>query len=189
MTSHSCVIVGNGPSLLDKPNGARIDAFDIIVRFNLYVTKGFESHTGTRTDYWFNVINFADKPRQWRIWQPYRRIYLHSWFWKPEEDKLYRDFSALLPADRLIRTQPGDVREIVEYNQSKGEYRLYSTGAIAIWLLLREHRKVTITGFDWWEPDRPHHYSDTGKRGPNHQPLVEKRLIDRLVREGRVDFL
>lgn len=48
----AALLVGNGPSILDKPFGVLIDAFDgVVVRFNEFVLKP-AAHTGTRTDLW-----------------------------------------------------------------------------------------------------------------------------------------
>jgi hypothetical protein len=46
------LLVGNGPSILDKPLGGAIDAFDgEVVRFNEFVLDPVE-YTGVRTDTW-----------------------------------------------------------------------------------------------------------------------------------------
>ena len=46
------LLVGNGPSILDKPMGHDIDTFDgEVVRFNEFVLEPAE-YTGTRTDLW-----------------------------------------------------------------------------------------------------------------------------------------
>ena len=43
------VLVGNAPSLLLRPGlGAIIDAFETVVRFNNFVTVGYESFAGTK---------------------------------------------------------------------------------------------------------------------------------------------
>ena len=46
------LLVGNGPSILDKPLGSVIDAFPgEVVRFNEFILEPAE-YTGTRTDVW-----------------------------------------------------------------------------------------------------------------------------------------
>ena len=60
LTSHSTaphvVIVGSGPTLLGAGLGAKIDAVDIVIRFNRFETVGFEADVGTRTDIWFGYM-------------------------------------------------------------------------------------------------------------------------------------
>lgn len=45
----TCAVVGNGGSLLLHKLGKRIDAADAVIRFNGGITKGFETHVGTKT--------------------------------------------------------------------------------------------------------------------------------------------
>ena len=46
----SIIIVGNGTSILDKPNGNKIDSFDTVLRFNGFKIKGHEEYTGIKTN-------------------------------------------------------------------------------------------------------------------------------------------
>ena len=50
MEKNTVILVGNGPSLLDKKNGQKIDSFDTVVRFNLYNTVDHIAYTGTTTN-------------------------------------------------------------------------------------------------------------------------------------------
>ena len=43
------VIVGNGTSILDNPNGHKIDSFETVLRFNGFKIKKHEEYTGTKT--------------------------------------------------------------------------------------------------------------------------------------------
>ena len=45
----TCAIVGNAGHLMTKPYGKYIDAHDVVVRFNILPTTGFEKHVGTKT--------------------------------------------------------------------------------------------------------------------------------------------
>ena len=51
---NTCV-VANSPLLLESNHGATIDSYDVVIRCNRYIIKGYEKHVGTRTDY--NVVN------------------------------------------------------------------------------------------------------------------------------------
>ena len=187
--SNSIIIVGNGPSVLDKENGHLIDEFGVVVRFNEYVIKGFEKHVGTKTTYWFNTVNFQNKSIQFRMHNNYKKIVLHIWEWNIERDPLFKSFKEFykdVPIE-LIKTSADTLREIQLYMDDKS-YFAYSTGAIAIWMLLKEFPEVYITGFDWWESEK-HHYSDRVPRGKLHNPQKEYQLITKLIEEGKVKFL
>jgi hypothetical protein len=117
----------------------------------------------------------------------YKRVYIHSWEWSKEKDRLYQAFAKRFPPENLYKTEKKDVEEMIAFSQVE-KYRAFSTGAIAIWILLRELESVTITGFDWWDRQE-HHYNDRAIRGTNHKPHLEKMYIDKLVETGRVKFL
>ena len=68
-------------------------------------------------------------------------------------------------------------------------YTSFSTGAIAIWMLVQEFGHVTITGFDWWEASEIHHYNDNARRGTLHKPEKEMVLISKLIFENKVSIL
>jgi hypothetical protein len=179
------IIVGNGTSLIEKQHGKLIDSFDDVVRFNAYKTEGYEQSTGSKTTIWFNVIEFQNKKHP-LILKPYREVYLHSWQWDKSKCKLWNSFAPLFacPVSKVERTT---ILEVQEYAKDK-DYFAYSTGMIAIWLMLKMRPHVTITGFDWWEREK-HHYSDNAVRGTMHQPKKEHAVIQKLAAEGRLSFL
>jgi hypothetical protein len=49
-TARTIAVVGNAPTILEHENGAKIDAHDLVVRFNRATTEGLESKIGSRTD-------------------------------------------------------------------------------------------------------------------------------------------
>ena len=63
--ARSVAIVGNAPCILDWKNGARIEAADLVVRFNRARTAGMEDAIGRRTDVLFvNAANSLAKAPQ-----------------------------------------------------------------------------------------------------------------------------
>ena len=61
-SARSLAIVGNAPCILDWKNGARIEAADLVVRFNRARTAGMEEAIGSRTDVLFvNAANSLAK--------------------------------------------------------------------------------------------------------------------------------
>lgn len=185
MTARSIILVGNGTSVLDRARGREIDGFDLVGRFNAYHIKGFEGYVGERTDVWFNVLKASSVGE--RIRHCYQRVYLHTWQREAAKDQVVQSFAAVLHPRKFQKIDHSIIDEMVAY-ADEPDYRCWSTGALAIWLMLKEHERVTLTGFDWWEREQ-HHYGDEAARGGLHVPGVEKRFIDRLANDGRVRFL
>lgn len=52
VAGRTVAVVGNGPGEVGKGLGKEIDSHDIVVRFNSFVTEGYEADYGTRTDIW-----------------------------------------------------------------------------------------------------------------------------------------
>jgi hypothetical protein len=50
MSCKNIIVIGNGGNILKKQNGHKIDNFDYVVRMGNCATKGYEEHTGTKTD-------------------------------------------------------------------------------------------------------------------------------------------
>lgn len=192
MNNSKVIIVGNGPSLMNNTAGTVIDAYETVIRFNNYVTKAFESFTGNKTTIWFNTMNFPNKHTEWRIHDNYQRIYLHSWQWDKSKDDLYNQFEEFFIQQGLkpilIKTTSDTIDELQAYIGNI-EYYGYSTGLMAIWMMLKEHSTVDIIGFDWWEPNQRHHYHDMQKIGNLHKPMIEKSVIDKLVSEGKIKLI
>lgn len=173
------ILVGNGPSLLDNPNGDFIDSHRIIVRFNNYDVTKFPECSGKKTAYWFNTINFVNKHKSSQMNDSHERIYLHSWAWG--EDKLYQDMRNYWddPAKPYYKVTKYDLSEMTDFNHPH-TYSHFSTGAIATWLLLKEHTKMNLIGFDWWQNRNKHHYHDNGALGNIHEPQIEKDFFSKL---------
>ena len=183
------LIVGNGPSLLEKKNGKLIDSFDLVIRFNAYAIQGYEDHVGTRTDCWVNTINYQNKDTEIRLKKDYCSIIWHCWQWDPSLDEGFKSFVEHYK-DRhttVFKTKRKTISEIQKYVGDM-EYFTYSTGVIAIWMYLKEYPSITITGFDWWKSEK-HHYSDKAPRGTIHKPDKEYILIKKLIAEDKVKFL
>ena len=168
----SIIIVGNGTSILDNDNGNKIDSFDTVVRFNSFKTKGYEKHTGTKTNIWMTV-NRAHKEDI----DSFGRVIVHSWGFNKNTDKLYKDLSSLRICEK---TERDFVKSI--------PLRDPSTGLIAIWMFIEEYDQVCITGFDWWDREK-HHYGDNEIRGTLHKPDKEFEIIKGLEEEQKIYFL
>lgn len=182
------IIVGNGTSVLDRKLGDKIDQYTDVVRFNGFDIKGFESHIGSKSTIWFNVMCF-NRVLNWRFSHNWKAVYLHSWQWDKTIDDLYINFNKVyeannLPKPAIYKTSKSTVLEISEFAKDQ-RYTTFSTGLFAIWEMIKLYGAVDITGFDWWDREA-HHYNDTAIRGDLHIPKKEKAIIDALAADGKV---
>jgi hypothetical protein len=51
-TTSRVIIIGNSPSILLHKYGKQIDSYDVVIRLNRCVTKGFEKFIGNKIDIW-----------------------------------------------------------------------------------------------------------------------------------------
>lgn len=180
-----CILVGNGTSVMETEHGQAIDAHKTVCRFNDVHIPGYECHVGTKTDVWFTCLKF--NPAKLDQLQPCSRIVVHSWQRAPEKCQTFDGYRHLLPAASKLDHMLID--EVCAY-MGRNDYRSWSTGALAIWMMLKEQKRVIITGFDWWErgPEQ-HHYADKAVRGALHKPEREYDLVMKLQADGRLSFL
>ena len=177
MEKNGIILVGNGPSLLDKPNGSLIDSYHKVVRFNLYNIKNHTAYTGEKTSTWFTVSNVKITPRH------IDEVFFHVW----SKDKLthpyYINLQKHFKHTHIITDEL--LTEMRRY--FKTQYGMFSTGMIAIYVMLQKRGwpQITLTGFDWWNPKYTlHHYFDSKEpqfkevKGKGHEPTLEKSFID-----------
>tara|TARA_E500000318_G_C3562034_1_gene213921 strand:+ start:882 stop:1382 length:501 start_codon:yes stop_codon:yes gene_type:complete len=156
------ILVGNGSSLLERTKGDEIDSYNKIVRFNSFKIKGFKDHVGSKTNVWFTV----NRTHINRI-HDFDEVYFHSWA-REENCLLYADFLKFRSVEKIKQET---IKETGMHNPS--------TGLIAIFHFLKEHRQIDLIGFDWWVRDK-HHYGDDEKRGTLHDPKKELQIISKL---------
>jgi hypothetical protein len=181
------VVVGNGPSLLDKYNGKKINSFRNVLRFNYFTTLNYERYVGEKTTMWFTGTGY--EPDNWRNKLNYDRIFLFSWQKDLDICKPYLKFKENITQCPVEFVDHKYILDIQDYMKNK-KYTTYSSGAICIQLLLNLYDQITITGFDWWEKRSQHHYySKSGTLGPLHDPNIEKEYIFKLVSENKIVFL
>lgn len=184
MEKSTVILVGNGPSLLDNKNGEIIDSYEKVVRFNLYNTKNHQEYTGIKTNTWFTVCNVRITPRE------VDEIYFHVWYKNKTNHPYYHNLTKTFNNVKVIENSLLD--EMKE--EFKVNYNMFSTGLIAIYLMLKQHEHITLTGFDWWDPNyKLHHYFDSKQpqfdpnKDKGHKPQLEKEIIDSYKK--RIKFL
>lgn len=179
--STEVILVGNGSSILDAENGSEIDHHPVICRFNDCKLKGLERHTGIKTDVWFTVMK--NHPKKMDELSP-TEIIFHSWHHDASKCTYFATYAGTANVSKLNHAIIPEMCAFI----SDDSYKFWSTGALAIWIMLQRFPAVTLTGFDWWEREK-HHYADNEGRGDLHKPLREKQFIDKLAEQGKVQFL
>jgi hypothetical protein len=53
------ILVGSSPAVMDQELGAKIDEFDVVIRFNAYQLKDYEKHIGSKETVWAVNLGLA----------------------------------------------------------------------------------------------------------------------------------
>jgi hypothetical protein len=172
------LIVGNGSTLLNQKNGAKIDTFQKVVRFNSFKIKSFEDFVGTRTTSWVTC-------NRCHLGEKFDEVIFHSWTKDKNSDPLFLKFQKEYPSIKIL--DHGLIKQANELLKI-GKFKAPSTGLLTILHYLNKFDQVMITGFDWWANSR-HHYGDNERRGTLHQPDIEMKAINKLILDGKLRFL
>ncbi len=191
--AHACsiVLVGNARSLLERRGlGETIDAFSVVVRFNNFVTAGYEEYVGSKTDWWARNETGDVEARP----GPFAKIILR--LQGEQEEAYWAGAERLLP--QLYRQHPGTPIEVVPrpvFTDLIEAYRFQHaplTGTLVIAHLLRTYERVHICGFDnlTGTPETLRHYYSEGNIIGDwttyHEPDKEAKYLGDLIRQGCV---
>jgi len=182
--SKTCILVGNGGSLLGSNNGNLIDSFELVVRFNEFQIQGYETDIGNKSTHWFTVLRAVRG--HWRSNIQWQQIWTHSWEARPSKCHTFQSYADISAAP-CFKVPHSWLKQMSK--TASTEYKSWSTGALAMWGMLHECsiEQVHAVGFDWWRKSQiQHHYCDSVQRGSLHDPKEEKKLIDYLVSQGKL---
>ncbi|QWF80184.1 hypothetical protein HUW46_03603 [Amycolatopsis sp. CA-230715] len=193
----SVAVVGNQPLPPDPQRAKAVDACDLVIRVNGFMSDelGGQPVVGSRTH--VVVFNRALRATRW-VFQNYRsRLYLlvepGRLHWEPE------DIPGWWPAD--LGYVPVSNREwILPLSDAIGlpsrtEPTWATTGTTAAWIARTAfpHANLVLTGFSFIDnPDQTaweHAAGDSCIVGPEHQIAAEGRLLDSWTRTGDTDLL
>ena len=183
----SCVLVGNGPSVLTSENGARIDGFTQVVRFNRFKVAGYEKHVGSKTTLW---ATFGRGTMPADNFIPARALFIHGNASDPAfGGDVWRVpikfYNALVPRVRArSKRSPAAITKLIP-----------STGfLVTLWLIEGcDVAQVHLVGFDHFSKaqSKLHHY--WVKRGfgqpVEHDGEAEAQIMAELRDAGRVVYL
>lgn len=190
--TETLLIVANGESVLSTEYGVHIDKFETVGRINNYMTDGFETYIGSKTDIWFNGANQGLRKR--------RDIPIRTVVLIPEEilDRKGKAIHKRISKRLGVRESDYELvtrSEIIEYEHAMNVKRP-TTGTSAILWAVRRFEKVVIHGFDFFI-DSKSHYNDSSltrqlvgkgiiKKAGKHDMTGEKEYIEKLIERGNV---
>lgn len=179
------VIVGNGPSLLGSNLGHKIDQYCHVVRFNNYVTSGYESDVGSKVTIWSKWYGL-------NVERPTESLDT-IWVNMPTQDRTAKRISqarAILgeAAGKLEIIPSVHVANKLQTEVYKGLEGMFwpSSGLLAIGHAIDMGYNVTIAGIDSWESKPYHYYEEHDRSKSHHVKELEAVYIKALVNEKRV---
>jgi len=169
------VIIGNGPSLIGKGLGPKIDSFPNIIRINKFRTKGFENDVGSRTTGWHVNENFD-----------------LDWIKnKIKEDNLKLNWMGSRQIHKLMWNFPGI--EKYSFRTRINGCKNFTAGTLAILHMLeRGYDQVYIAGISGssgaYYFDQRQKTIDKNKRNivKTHCEPEEQMLLSHLIKSGKV---
>lgn len=192
------IIIGNGPSALEKKMGSIIDSteFDAVLRINRghkqdtgELNKGYEEYVGTRCDYWI-VSDLRIKLATQRH-QEYSGIFICTpkFKWNPilakEIEDKYENIKFIPPM------YEDHINNIVNFSP-----KWPSTGILGIEFAVNHFEEVYIYGFDTYSTkydnlhyfeNRPNKYKNTNSK--DHSPKNEKEYLEYMLKNNKIKLL
>jgi len=200
------ILVGNGACIKSNKNGALIDSYDEVYRFNCFQTKGFEEYTGTKTDVW--VLNQSKNdvmPLLKRIKNKTRKSPVFARYLLAPYYNIKRYGDKDVPLKKMAQyVHIHDQGHIIEkvscdtyWNASivcgleepVRKKKQATTGTIALQHLLEQgYRDITLAGFDIAFSGERHlpHYFERNNPKTHHKVDKEHEYIKKLIDLGLV---
>ena len=163
----SCIIIGNGSSILNKNLGKYVDSFDNVVRFNRFQVENYKQDLGTKCTHWVVGYNLATD-----------NMSVNNGYFKGN-------------LNRLQSTH------YVKLNLVYKEYDLFfnakpTTGFMAIKYFLDKFDKISVAGFDF---GKSHHYwgnysiADIPAPEGKHPWKSEGEYVSKLAKHNKIEIL
>jgi hypothetical protein len=168
-------VIGNAGNLLDKPEGSKIDAYDIVIRLNSFVIDPkFYNYTGKKTDIWCNAMHHK---------VPYR----------DNVDTMNIVCPLPLNVSQYLQRYGATNRQMLDMYKQRTLFipELYftellqhlinpSTGIAMLYWLKKENLKFDIFGFSFFDNSCKHHYHDD-RAECGHNGLKEKTFYEKYI--------
>jgi len=191
------LLVGNGPSMKDRGMGSIVDSFDTVVRFNSFVTKGMEEHTGSKTSLWCHMMQWYHVTsvdirggRSLPTCYAWNHVVLAPLFFVP---------NYLIP---MLPPRHATTWGFATYWRAHRRlglrlHQVPTTGFVMLIRLLESVERVHLVGFDGFGSGKELHYYKERRMQLQvnaagallHDWAAEQAGIQRLIDEGRVVLL
>lgn len=188
------MVVGSGTSLLGSNLGAVIDSFKEVVRFNLFVTKGFEADVGSKTTTWIlsgirdpNAMPKSELARVTSVLLPLSPIAA-----KPARVRSTRDrFIKSKAMRKNLKVWVGAWSAEVDILRKKYqlEEKHVSSGLQALIHFGRRQKHVYFAGFDFEAADHQHYWEHKMKNATCHNMRGEASALQQMVEQGLIHRL
>ena len=201
------LLIGNGPSALEKKLGSRIDSdeFNKVVRFNRWrfneggseYENDWSDFVGTRCDYW--VINDLHLTET-NLGIDKRELYEMVLVFMPKfktNPNLVNKIESSYPNIKFIPSEyEDDVNTISNFTP-----KWPSTGIMGIHFFCNHFDEVYLHGFDFYDfkYDNLHYFEDKNaphglnkfkfKPTMDHTPQQEKKYIEHMVKNNKIKIL
>ena len=192
------VIVGNSDELLTAERGELIDAHEIVVRCNSFVTAGHEKHTGSKTHVWAlstgkdsnmkldrfiaaHDLDLSFVAGLTAVWIPFENVRHRQEFAQHIRRLAATDQAA---KGKIEFTLPSVCKQV------HSAYKNPSTGLIVLFKAMDRYKvPIAIVGFGRPQ-DKPRHYYSPGQTFETGQRYgIEADIIERLRAAGKVVVL
>lgn len=179
------LIVGNGLSLLTKERKNIIDSFDIVIRINDYEIEGYESFVGAKIDIWaVDTATFQNKIKDIQTINIPEIWMLPSSAYGGEIEH----FKNILRTCRGSKYFVGTQEFAKALEKEVGHFP--STGLNVIKTAMKRFGGVIfIVGFDHFSNEKQVDYFKPLTSIVPHIGEKEKRYVDLLIKNGRVERL
>ncbi|MBT3300127.1 MAG: hypothetical protein HN913_00370 [Candidatus Marinimicrobia bacterium] len=193
LKSQRIILIGNGPSAIDKKNGTTIDQFDTIIRINNYVTDGMEMYLGSRTDIWVNGANQGLKKRS----NIPKNIFvmIPPSVLEQKGEAIHKRIQNRLRTEKYFMLPLPIMKDL----ELSSEIIRPTTGFFAIYFLYLFGCDITLHGFDFFQGSSSHYFDsplkkwfkDKGiiRKAGKHDVNAEKTFIEGLIQNGEIKQL
>ena len=185
-SNKTCILVGNGPSILSQTNGKKIDSFDEVIRINEYKTHSYEIYTGSKTTFWATFGKGRLPGDRNKFPEKIIMVHEHSVAaYTPKEMwRIPMSYYNNIREELQMKTQrcSDDIKKIIP-----------STGYLVARWLISQNIHPTLTGFDFFSKKNlhQHHYwhNHPSLQPPEHDGDLECIILQKFVNQQKLSFL
>ena len=212
----SAIAVGNGASLRHSRFGQQVDANDVVLRFNLFKTIGFELDVGSKTTHW--ILSTIKDPNDFdeeeipNLKKSLQHVYIPFVFrdCKPQQVRCPRRKDKI-PKQKLNMQELGTIARKWLHRHGMGNVKVHAIEAPLVDTLYDEYnlnekfpsmglmflnyawrnfkQPVQFVGFDFYSGSHDHYWENKLKNETCHNMNDESRVLSEFVNENKLKAL